>query len=340
MEEETWTIAKFTDNDSVEAVPTNWLHCNMCYWPMLPKNQLLSAIKNHEPPNTSWPSYEVSVFRYATYDNYGKAQAKARVVEDRSDLQTDTDGNTKRKRIETGVRSDEESLNDNTLLIIPKIETLTNSDNNISVDNHYSELSSLSDIEDNVKNNAAESGPTSSTCNDCKETKKSLKLITNQNHEMLTMISKVLSEVITIKNITKKEYNKTAVPKKSILSDFTTLKFPLNSEEDIHNFEHILSNQENFESGVNELVNIGGHNNYNFVKRLLSLLLSDDLAMKYSWLGRKGKSAFCNLTIAYLIICAVEKGKMAKSRKETETSIQVWLKRAPDRKKNISKNLR
>ena len=53
---------------------------------------------------------------------------------------------------------------------------------------------------------------------------------------------------------------------------------------------------------MKELADYGGANNYNFVKRVLTALLSKEVAMLFSWLGRKGKEDFHCLNIAKLVI--------------------------------------
>nr|CAH7715719.1 unnamed protein product [Callosobruchus chinensis] len=90
---------------------------------------------------------------------------------------------------------------------------------------------------------------------------------------------------------------------------------------------------------VDELASVGGTKNYNFVKRVLSLVLSDSDALRFSWLERKGKQPFNATNMAKLVICAAEKANIADSRRETENSIQMWLKRAPDRRKGIVKKM-
>lgn len=66
----TWTIVIFTDEDTVEAVPSSWLINNKCYWPSLPLDKLTAAIRNHEEPNTCWPSYPVRILRHGTFGKY------------------------------------------------------------------------------------------------------------------------------------------------------------------------------------------------------------------------------------------------------------------------------
>lgn len=69
MNEKTWTIVKFiNEEDSIEAVPTTWIvRGNSCYWPHFTHQKIFNAIKNHESPNTDWPTHEVSLFKNGTF---------------------------------------------------------------------------------------------------------------------------------------------------------------------------------------------------------------------------------------------------------------------------------
>lgn len=67
---EFWTVVKFIDEDSVEAVPTNWIIDGKCYWPPFHPNKLRAAIQKNEAANTQWPLYKVSIFRNSTFGNY------------------------------------------------------------------------------------------------------------------------------------------------------------------------------------------------------------------------------------------------------------------------------
>lgn len=67
----TWTVVIFTEEDTVEAVPSNWiLHDNKCYWPSLTSEKLTAAIKNHIEFNVSWPSYPIRILRNGTFCKY------------------------------------------------------------------------------------------------------------------------------------------------------------------------------------------------------------------------------------------------------------------------------
>ncbi|KAG5872778.1 hypothetical protein JTB14_008827 [Gonioctena quinquepunctata] len=69
-----------------------------------------------------------------------------------------------------------------------------------------------------------------------------------------------------------------------------------------------------------------------FVKRVLSSSLTNEIALQNSWLGRKDKLNFSKLYLAKVIINAAEKADISHNITATERAIQIWLKRASDRK--------
>lgn len=65
-----WTIVEFMKDNSVEAVPTQWVIGNQCYYPNLPQEKLSNEIRKDDKPNTCWPLYEVRIFKDGTYGKY------------------------------------------------------------------------------------------------------------------------------------------------------------------------------------------------------------------------------------------------------------------------------
>lgn len=43
MSDQSWTVVRFIDEDTVEAVPSSWILQNRCYWPPF-KNEKIMAI--------------------------------------------------------------------------------------------------------------------------------------------------------------------------------------------------------------------------------------------------------------------------------------------------------
>lgn len=67
----TWTVVKFIEENSVEAIPTTWLlGRDHCYWPPFIQERIQNVIKRHEEPNTCWPLHKIEVFKSGTYGNF------------------------------------------------------------------------------------------------------------------------------------------------------------------------------------------------------------------------------------------------------------------------------
>ncbi|VEN64244.1 unnamed protein product, partial [Callosobruchus maculatus] len=41
----TWSVVSFIDDKTVEAVPSNWIKGQLCYWPPLTGEKLMNAIR-------------------------------------------------------------------------------------------------------------------------------------------------------------------------------------------------------------------------------------------------------------------------------------------------------
>jgi hypothetical protein len=67
MSDQTWTVVRFIDQDTVEAVPSSWIVQNRCYWPPFKNDKIMAIIRKNEQPDTCWPSCEISVFRNGTF---------------------------------------------------------------------------------------------------------------------------------------------------------------------------------------------------------------------------------------------------------------------------------
>ncbi|XP_011705269.1 PREDICTED: uncharacterized protein LOC105460516, partial [Wasmannia auropunctata] len=81
----------------------------------------------------------------------------------------------------------------------------------------------------------------------------------------------------------------------------STFHFPLQSVEDLNEVEQYLEQPNRFQSTVKEFSKMGGTTPYDFVKRCLSLLLSNRLAEQYSWHGAKKKQIFGKLSLANVL---------------------------------------
>ncbi|KAJ8965375.1 hypothetical protein NQ314_004187 [Rhamnusium bicolor] len=349
MDDRTWTIVQFSEDLTVEAIPTSWIQGEWCHWPPFKQEKLTTSIKKCEALNTNWPRHTIKIFRNATFDDYAKARLKAKVAEDFSDLNSE---------------SEYESLEniENTKLPPPpkmcKLSIKPNANGTVSSANlgqsRFEETflkntpssSAETMVHQTVSNTAVKSygnansikerpdGNNNSNGRICclQHDNKILVEIKNQNHLIRGILVDVLNEIRELKN------NKVETTSTSIFVKFPDIQFPIENDEDFHKFEEELGNEGNFNEVVNELAKFGGSNPYNFIKRSMSSILNDSVLKNYSWLGRKGKKSLENSLTAKALLQAAEKC-LRCNRKDVELAIQSFVKRSSERMKNkVNKN--
>ncbi|CAH1134621.1 unnamed protein product [Ceutorhynchus assimilis] len=117
----------------------------------------------------------------------------------------------------------------------------------------------------------------------------------------------------------------------SILQNFN---LPIAAEEGLKELDMFLRQTQNFNRMQSELCKVGGSNLLDFVKRCMGMLIANQLAATFSWLGRRNKMGFKNYEmIVEVIINAAIKTNKCKDKNEAEKEIARWLRRAPDRLK-------
>ncbi|GAB1864035.1 hypothetical protein CAJAP_05114 [Camponotus japonicus] len=334
----TWTIVIFTDENTVEVVPTNWIQNNKCYWPSLTSDKMISTIKNHDAPNDSWPSYPIRLVRNGTFANYSIAQEKCRKAEYSSDINSDRSLENK-KRVMTkktyGSSFEEDSLlssddNNNLPTKLPTPPRLTN-DTSTSIKTKPKKKSEATNSLDKLRNEK-QMNLSQSIEKYFKEIirqqnilKASMWQYTDSLQELTTSINRILTN------------NKVTHQVEEEASFFTMFDFPLKNEEDLIRVDEYLNEEKNFNVAMNELSKIGGNSIYNFTQRALNMLITNDLAATYSWLGRRAKKTFNKLKLADLIIGSVKRSILNSTNKECEEAIQKWLRRAKERSNNNKK---
>ncbi|XP_046145220.1 uncharacterized protein LOC123988599 [Osmia bicornis bicornis] len=333
MSANTWTVVRFVEDGTIEAVPSAWVRGDLCHWPPLHRNGLTAAIKRSEPVNLSWPTHTIQIFKHGIFDTYIKAREKARIAEETSDLQSEVETMRRRKRTRRFVSSESEE-SDSDFLTLPSPPPMPEG------------RKEMTTVGDSAAGNAtvssaaattvtATAGPSSSGCNDsemckcCRERNQYLDTLIEQNHLIRELLMDLTADMKELKLAHK--VGSVTEQSVSLYSRYEGLKFPLTREEDLLVLDTSLAKEDHFKDAVQELAKIGGDNNYQFVKRVLSSIIDNNLAMKYSWLGRKGKKVFCTLHLARLVISAAEMANLGDTKRTTEVSIQNWLRRAFDR---------
>ncbi|KAB0804265.1 hypothetical protein PPYR_01235 [Photinus pyralis] len=260
MEDKSWTF----DDATVEAIPSHWIIGDLCHWPPYPTSKLSDSIKNGDPLNTCWPTLHVKIFRDGTFHDYGIARQKAKVAENTSDLNTDTEDCNKRKRKKKIISSSESESSDTMLPSPPKLKNPKQKDHS-----RNSEILRKGNQQRKRPNNTRNGEsiqiapkPYESTID------KYLKSIAEQVHINRAICMDILSEVKEIKQYirTRNVQNPEEI---TFAKKFTNIVFPIISGEQFDTLDAILENEEDLDLLVTDFAKIGGSSSYNFVKRVL-----------------------------------------------------------------------
>ncbi|XP_067208411.1 homeobox-like protein HDP1 [Linepithema humile] len=374
----TWTIVIFTDEDTVEAVPSTWIIDNKCYWPSFTFEKLTAAIKNHEKPNTCWPSYPIRIIRNGTFANFSKATEKCSKAQNFSDVHSDVSSwspSTKKRKVirktygsafeENNSSSSDDNNNYNNLSKsnnknlskLPSPPHLTNevsiktmkkkSTDKTNIDNINTSPSTSKELSRNLstlydlKDKEDLNGTDQSFTGECKclvhlkHCEKYFKEIIRQQNILkanMWQYTDALQELTTSINhlVTNNKVNQV----QETTSFLTIFYFPVQTEEDLTRVDGYLNTEKNFNAAMNELSKIGGSSIYNFIQRALQMLITNNLAATYSWLGRRAKKIFNKLKLADLIIGSAKKSISNATNKDCEEAIKKWLRRAKERSNN------
>ncbi|XP_064469679.1 uncharacterized protein LOC135384408 [Ornithodoros turicata] len=112
---------------------------------------------------------------------------------------------------------------------------------------------------------------------------------------------------------------------------------PFSRIEDFEQFESTLTPalEKQF---VQELTLLGGATPKAAVKRILEYVMTDQVAEKYSWEGRKGKNVFRDLRLPNIMMRAVHAQKQLSkcTNYDLEKATKAWLRHSADRLKRVA----
>lgn len=148
----TWSVVKFPNEGSVEAVPTTWIFGNKCFWPPYSRSKIRIAIEQHHPADVkTWVLHEVCLLKNSVFgnskqtftffclliyisilDDYNVAKKKTQLATFKSDLESQSDADaiysSKKRKIIRKVHSfysSEEDVEDHEVSFLPCPPPLT-----------------------------------------------------------------------------------------------------------------------------------------------------------------------------------------------------------------------
>lgn len=343
---------EFLDEGGVEAVPVRWLTNDEkeCFWPQFKtKNSTKTtlAIKAAIQPTKEFSKFPVRVYKkYLEYDTARKNLDKATYA---SDLQTEAEDEThasqkrtkkpNRKFLQSDDSSEESSETE--MPVVQKRQSPRKKARSVPDLPELPKLPSSPIASKNTPSTSASQvlSPQSTTLF---ETFKSPKAVSTSvmERKLLATVEEVKVQVHfntkLLQTIVKKLDNISSANLEEMEEDVGGLDvtFPLTSKTELMQADEALQGDENRKKLARSLSTIGGENMKSSVRRLLTHMITNNLAQEINWMGKGEKVAFSKLNLLTVLKAAVRKNRLCASATDAEIAsvAKDWFRFAKDRK--------
>ncbi|XP_034784464.2 uncharacterized protein LOC131701758 [Acipenser ruthenus] len=338
-----YAVVLFKETEEVEVVPSVWLNVDklLCLWPSYKSTvRVRKAVELQETPTETWDKHEVRVLHETV--TYEKARKKLRRATETSDLNTTDDEQTRKRKPSTKLSflEDEEdfSISKNVrssqrmpLLPTPPLFPTTvaspssSSSSSSSKNTSNSEDGNISSDDRNYNSNTS-SNDTGTGNRD----KSSYVPLSDRDRMIFTILEEIKGQgrqnTLMLQALLKRQPHVEQEHGSLRLDEF---RFPLDTKEDIDRVERMLMDQATEKALITHICSLGGTTADDIIRRMMSHVLTNNLARGYNWLGRGNKSPFSVLALARVIKAAAKKSSVTEA--DTEARMRSWLKYSGDR---------
>lgn len=353
-----YAIVEFSGEDLVELVPVSWISGDMCKWP--PQTSDVSKmIKKACDPEKDWKEYKVDL--KGLFETYAQSRQKLDQSQYTSDLESGHE--IKKRRRHRPARFDDFSSDDDDLesptpppnfgigvmrtrtaldeveqppsvsyeqppeICSPQPHRRTSGTEGVTAASkhipHY-ESAGPSGLQrkSHHSSNAGSSSNGSISLSSCRVLlpASDFQRQVLRRLEVIQLLQQQQGEQLAI--LTQQSRRDAPIAARLVSGPFHTM-------EELRAFDSSLVGDTK-QAFVNELSQIGGDHVLKATRRILVYLMADELAAKFSWLGRKGKTNFSKFTMASCIVDVVSAAHPA-GKFCVEAGIKSWLVHAPDR---------
>ncbi|XP_067274662.1 uncharacterized protein [Pseudorasbora parva] len=347
-------IVIFETTNEVEVVPQNWVRDNVCMWPPYRYEDRVKAIKSMVKPGPSWTPYKIRIiFTRETYDEARQKLPEAEIHTDLTDV--DSPPVRRKRQIKRARYFDESETEDEAILPLPAApdvqispfkESTSRAENNSQplarkeAETMNSTSRARNYSQPLARKEAEKSNSTSRAENYSQPlARKEAETMNSSSHTDFSeaWIRKILANQEMIKEqmgtLVKLVYD---LKKLSTADDSPTLDsscFPLSSFQQLQVIEGQLQQEDYKTAVINTLALRGGTTVKESVWRILSFLLTNDMARQMNWRGINGKAAFRDASLKTVINAAVRRNRLTATAtdQEIEQWVKRWLQLATDR---------
>ncbi|KAK1880383.1 Gag polyprotein [Dissostichus eleginoides] len=121
------------------------------------------------------------------------------------------------------------------------------------------------------------------------------------------------------------------------------IQLPIANEDDFNEAESLLKNESVRQKMIARLALVGGTNSENLIRRMLATALTNALACRYNWAGKKdkrcsSKKPFKETAIQDCMFAAARQFDRKLTHKDFSETVKKWLRYAPEREGGIPRN--
>ncbi|XP_034058484.1 uncharacterized protein LOC117537389 [Gymnodraco acuticeps] len=121
------------------------------------------------------------------------------------------------------------------------------------------------------------------------------------------------------------------------------IQLPIANEDDFNEAESLLKNESVCQKMIARLALVGGTNSENLIRRMLATALTNALACRYNWAGKKdkrcsSKKPFKETAIQDCMFAAARQFDRKLTHNGFSETVKKWLRYAPEREGGIPRN--
>ncbi|XP_025407337.1 uncharacterized protein LOC112681288, partial [Sipha flava] len=286
----TYSVVKFTEDNSLEAVPTNWLKKNKCAWSITKNYSTIRKLIERKiiPNEIKYTYFNARLLK--TTDSLLKAREMTKKGLTRTDISSYI-----RQRL-----SSEDDDDSGTFSHKTKVKNTPG-------------ITHISGWSPSPKKNIIIS------CNiDYGFQKDVLHKLAFIKHELRRVVNNQLELSQRFEYLESKckdiTHYSNSIDNMSSLNYMSDCTLPMDNTIDLQTLNDKISGDSAFRINLtNQLSYIGGKHSKSMIKRIMSKLFTDELLKLYSYSGKKGKDKFSSLAVCSVIFDAVKQNHKFKN---------------------------
>ncbi|KAI8794344.1 transposase domain-containing protein [Biomphalaria glabrata] len=318
-----WAVAIFNETEEVEAVPIAWLSpCQtIVSWPPFKATKVLKCMKEQQPADKTWPTYQVRILR--RYENFEEAKKGSILAQETSDLNEDIS----LLPLGRGAR-------------VTKKRTFSSSEEEIQP---FKKMAEKAVTQLPVPPKVPKDLASGESRLENESTINILKTLVEVKHQVISLSQQVVGLADTVqqlKDVIAQQARVIASLQPPPAEENFDVNLPLSSLEEFDFHEEKLSDDIYRKFLIAKLSHFGGIHLKHTIKKILDYMMTTTLQCQFNWAGKPGwkgngvaRRGFqhCQLCLVIADSVRLTKNLASTTNEEVFSSIKIYLRNARDR---------